>query len=61
MTKIEIDGDVFQVLRECSQEDACLTCYFCSIACPLCDNWPYNALCSDYDGEYSYAYFKRIK
>ena len=61
MTKVEIDGDMFQVRQHITQDDACLNCYFCSIACPLSDEWPYNAICSDYDGEHSYAYFKRIK
>lgn len=61
MVKIEIDGDVFQVMGETTPDNACLKCYFCSICCPLSDNWPYNALCDDYDGEHKYAYFKRIK
>lgn len=61
MTKIEIEGDVFQIKRECSQEDACLNCYFYSIDCPMSNGWPYRDLCSDYDGKNSYAYFKRIK
>ena len=60
MTKVEIDKERFEVVRESSYKCICKKCYFFGLKCPLSDEWPYNALCTDYEDDNTVVYFKRI-
>jgi hypothetical protein len=61
MTKIEIDNERFEVIRESANEEVCKKCYFDCLKCPVSDEWPYFPLCNDYEDDNTVAYFKRIE
>lgn len=61
MTKIEIDNEKFEVIRESINNlVVCKKCYFYCHKCPPSDEWP-NALCNDYEDDNTVAYFKKIE
>lgn len=60
MTKVEIDGKEYQVVQSRLQIFGCDECAFKFATCPRSDEWPWNALCTDYEDVNTNAYFKEI-
>ena len=60
MTKVEIEGITYRVARAKLLHEACGRCSFCdAVRCPRTDD-DLDLLCSDYDIDERYSYFKRI-